>query len=66
MFFGGVYVPRELLPDLVVRIGDVTPPGVQALKDAWIGSGPHPLQLVAMASIAGVAGLAASRLFRWE
>ena len=27
-----------MLPDLLVRIGDYTPPGVQALLDAWSGT----------------------------
>ena len=31
MFLGGVYLPRWLLPDVLVRIGDFTPPGVQGL-----------------------------------
>ena len=37
MFLGGVYLPRWLLPEVLVRIGDFTPPGVQALLDAWSG-----------------------------
>src|SRR5690606_30996549 len=37
MFVGGVYLPRFLLPDFLVRLGDFTPPGVQALLNAWSG-----------------------------
>jgi ABC-2 type transport system permease protein len=66
MFLGGVYVPRMFLPDFLVRIGEYTPPGVQALLDAWMGSAPQPLQLVIMVAITVVAGAAAARLFRWE
>ncbi|HEX6685241.1 MAG TPA: ABC transporter permease, partial [Candidatus Limnocylindrales bacterium] len=33
MFAGGVYLPRFLMPDFLVRMGDYTPPGVQALLD---------------------------------
>ncbi|MEV1330213.1 ABC transporter permease [Micromonospora costi] len=66
MFFGGVYVPRFILPDLIVRIGDYTPPGVQALLDAWTADPPRPLHLAIMAVIAVLAGAAAARLFRWE
>ncbi|MET7372919.1 ABC transporter permease [Micromonospora arida] len=66
MFFGGVYLPRFLLPDAVARIGDYTPPGVQALLDAWTGSSPQPLHLAIMAVIAVAAGAAAAKLFRWE
>jgi hypothetical protein len=66
MFLGGVYLPRVFLPKFLVRAGDYTPPGVQALLDAWRGSAPQPLQLATMAAIAMLAGLAAARLFRWE
>ncbi|MER7893647.1 ABC transporter permease [Micromonospora sp. NPDC094482] len=66
MFFGGVYVPRFILPDLLVRIGDYTPPGVQALLDAWTVASPQPLHLAIMAVIAVLAGTAAAKLFRWE
>ncbi|ASW56907.1 ABC transporter permease [Plantactinospora sp. KBS50] len=66
MFLGGVYLPRFLLPDLLVRIGDYTPPGVRALLDAWTGTSPRPLPLVIMALVTVVAGGTAARLFRWE
>ncbi|SCE90761.1 ABC-2 type transport system permease protein [Micromonospora coriariae] len=66
MFFGGVYVPRFILPDFLVRIGDYTPPGVQALLDAWTGMAPHPLHLGIMAAVAVAAGAIAAKLFRWE
>ena len=66
MFVGGVYVPRVALPEFVQRIGDYFPPGVQAMQDAWIGTGPQPLQLLALAAITLVAGAASVRLFRWE
>ncbi|MFC0503706.1 ABC transporter permease [Micromonospora costi] len=66
MFFGGVYVPRFLLPDVLVRMGDYTPPGVQALLDAWTGTSPRPLHLAIMAAVALLAGTAAAKMFRWE
>lgn len=67
MFFGGVYLPRYLLPDILVRIGDYTPPGVQALLDSWSGdSGARPLQLACLAAITVIAGGVAAKLFRWE
>ena len=66
MFLGGVYLPRWLLPEVVVQIGDFTPPGVQAMLDAWLGAPPQLLPLVIMAAITVVAGAAAARLFRWE
>ncbi|MEU1749355.1 ABC transporter permease [Micromonospora arida] len=66
MFFGGVYVPRFILPDFLVRIGDYTPPGVQALLDAWTGTPPQPMHLGIMVVVAVAAGAGAARLFRWE
>ena len=66
MFLGGVYLPRVLLPEFLQRLGDFTPPGVQALLDAWAGTMPAVLPLVVMAAIAGVAGVVAARSFRWE
>lgn len=66
MFLGGVYLPRPMLPEIVQRIGAYAPPGVQAMQDAWIGTGPEPLQLAVLAAVALVAGAASVRLFRWE
>jgi len=66
MFLGGVYVPRVALPDILVRIGDFTPPGVQGLQDAWMGVGPQLAPLVVMALITVVGGVIAARAFRWE
>ncbi|HEY8454538.1 MAG TPA: ABC transporter permease [Actinopolymorphaceae bacterium] len=77
MLVGGVYVPRFLLPDFLVSLGNYAPPGVQALLDAWLGSdspaaaidpaGPPMLvRLGIMALIAVTAGLVAARLFRWK
>jgi ABC-2 type transport system permease protein len=79
MFAGGVYLPRFLMPDFLIRLGDYTPPGVQALLETWssdaavtatVGAGaagpPLALQLGIMALVVLVAGAAAARLFRWE
>ncbi|WDZ85529.1 ABC transporter permease [Micromonospora cathayae] len=66
MFLGGVYLPRFLLPDVVNRIGAFSPPGVQALFDAWHGTPPRPAHLVTMALVALVAGTVATKSFRWE
>ena len=66
MFLGGVYLPRQMLPEFLIRIGDYTPPGVQGLLDAWSGTSPQLTQLAVMALITVVAGAAASRRFRWE
>ncbi len=66
MFLGGVYLPRQMLPEFLIRIGDYTPPGVQALLDAWSGTSPQPAQLAAMALFTVLAGAAAAKRFRWE
>jgi ABC-2 type transport system permease protein len=66
MFLGGVYLPRVLLPDVLVRIGDFTPPGVQALQDAWLGATPQLAPLACMALVTVVVGALAVRWFRWE
>jgi ABC-2 type transport system permease protein len=66
MFFGGVYLPRFMLPDAVARIGDFVPPGVQSLLDAWTGTAPAVVPLVVMAATAIAAGALAARIFKWE
>lgn len=77
MLAGGVFLPRFLLPEFLVRTGDFTPPGVQALLDGWSGdsavaaavggsASPQVVQLGIMALFAVVAGGAAAKLFRWE
>jgi ABC-2 type transport system permease protein len=67
MLLGGVYLPRWLLPDVLQDLGDVVPPGVQAIQDAWLGTaGVALLPLAIMALITIVAGVAAVRSFRWE
>jgi ABC-2 type transport system permease protein len=67
MFFGGVYVPRFLLPDVIVRIGAYVPPGVQALHDGWVGTtAPTGLHLLVMTIIAVITATVAAKIFRWE
>ncbi|MBB5954281.1 ABC-2 type transport system permease protein [Saccharothrix tamanrassetensis] len=66
MFFGGAYLPRFLMPDLLVRIGEHLPPGVGALQDAWLGTAPSPVHLAVLAVTSVVAGTVAARSFRWE
>lgn len=66
MLLGGVYVPRAYLPEVLVRIADFTPPGVRGLQDAWFGTMPALLPLLALATVTIVAGGVAVRLFRWE
>jgi ABC-2 type transport system permease protein len=66
MLLGGVYYPRTLLPEPLIRVGEFTPPGVQGLQDAWLGVAPQVLPLAALAALAVVVGAISSRMFRWE
>jgi ABC-2 type transport system permease protein len=66
MFFGGVYLPRTLLPDFLNRVADYLPPGVRALQDAWLGGVPQLSYLAIMALITVLAGSVAAKSFRWE
>jgi ABC-2 type transport system permease protein len=66
LLLGGVYFPRPLLPDLLIRIGEFTPPGVQGLQDAWVGATPQLLPLAVLAAVGVAFALIASRTFRWE
>jgi ABC-2 type transport system permease protein len=66
MLLGGVYMPRVFLPDLLVRIGDFTPPGVQGLQDAWFGTMPAGAPLLGMLVLTAVLGFVAVRRFRWQ
>ncbi|MEU8382798.1 ABC transporter permease, partial [Streptosporangium sp. NPDC048865] len=68
MFMAGMWIPRELMPDLVRQIGDFLPmaPFADALRDTWAGQAPQTLHLVVMAATVLVMGGLAARLFRWE
>ncbi|WP_281689682.1 ABC transporter permease [Pseudonocardia thermophila] len=65
-FFGGLYLPRFLLPEVIVRIGEFVPPGIGAFQSAWTGDGATPVQLTVLSAVAVVATVAAVRYFRWE
>ncbi|MFI7707215.1 ABC transporter permease [Nonomuraea sp. NPDC049480] len=67
-FLGGVYFPREIMPDTLRTISDfsVAGPVNQALTDAWAGQAPQPLHLAVIVGGLVVFGGLAVRLFRWE
>jgi ABC-2 type transport system permease protein len=67
-FLAGMYLPRNLMPDLLARIGDFTPMAAfrEAVQAAWVGATPHPLHLVVMAATTVLAAAVAAKLFRWE
>lgn len=68
LFFAGVYIPWNAMPEIMRRISDFTPLGaaIQAVRAAWTGGDVRPLHLVIMAAYAVVAGVAAARFFRWS
>ncbi|MEU8204228.1 ABC transporter permease [Streptosporangium sp. NPDC049046] len=68
LFMAGMWIPRELMPDLVRRIGDFLPmaPFADALRATWAGHAPQPLHLVVMVATVLVMGGLAARFFRWE
>jgi len=66
MFFGGVYLPRFMLPAVIQTIGSYTPPGVEALHQAWLGTAPDWGHLAIMGLVSLVAGTVAAKTFRWE
>ncbi|MCX5415763.1 ABC transporter permease [Streptomyces sp. NBC_00059] len=76
MFFGGAFLPRVLMPDVLREVGEFIPPGLQALTAAWsvdagevtatAGGQPFWLQIAIMAGIAVTASAIAAKLFRWE
>ncbi|GAA3423900.1 ABC transporter permease [Streptosporangium sandarakinum] len=68
LFVAGMWIPRELMPDLIRRIGDFLPlaPFGQAIRDTWAGHAPQPLHLAVMAVTVLATGALAARLFRWE
>ncbi|GAB2747239.1 ABC transporter permease [Amycolatopsis magusensis] len=76
MFFGGAFLPRVLMPDVLREVGEFVPPGLQALTEAWsaeagkitatAGGQPFWLQIAIMAAVAVIASAVAAKLFRWE
>ncbi|MEV0650947.1 ABC transporter permease [Phytomonospora sp. NPDC050363] len=76
MFFGGAFLPRTLMPDVLREAGESVPPGLQALTAAWsaeageitatAGGRPFWLQIAIMAGIAVAGSAIAAKLFRWE
>ena len=68
LFFAGVYIPLDVMPDGIRTVSSYTPAGaaVRALSDSWIGNTPHTSDLLVMLAYTVVAGALAVRLFRWQ
>ena len=68
MFFAGLWAPREVMPDMVQRIGDFTPLGAaeRAMHEAFTGSWPALISATVLVGYLVVFGAASAKLFRWE
>jgi ABC-2 type transport system permease protein len=68
MFFAGLWVPVEVMPELLRNISSFTPlgAGVQALQDATTGTWPRMLHIGALLVWTALAWTGAIRLFRWS
>ncbi|HEX6682906.1 MAG TPA: ABC transporter permease [Candidatus Limnocylindrales bacterium] len=68
MFFAGLWVPREAMPESLRNVSDFTPvgAGVQMLQDATAGDWPQFLHLGVLAGWTLVAWVGAVRTFRWS
>jgi ABC-2 type transport system permease protein len=68
LFFAGVYIPLEVMPEAVRAVSGYTPSGatVQALSASWMGDMPATSSLLALAGYVIGAGALAIWRFRWE
>lgn len=68
MFFAGLWLPRELMPAVLVDISNYTPLGaaVEAMQDSMLGGTLPVAPLLVLAVYAVVFGFLARRFFRWE
>jgi ABC-2 type transport system permease protein len=68
MFFAGLWTPREVFPEVLRRVADLTPLGAgeRAVQAAMSGQWPAWGSLTVLVAYMLVFGLAAARLFRWE
>jgi ABC-2 type transport system permease protein len=68
MFLAGLWVPRALMPAILLRISDYSPlgAGVRALQDSAGGDWPPTQSLLVLLVWAVVTGGLAIRYFRWQ
>lgn len=68
LFFAGIYLPLQVMPEGLQTFSARTPPGaaVQALSDAWAGVTPTATSLLVLVATTVLAGALATRFFRWE
>jgi ABC-2 type transport system permease protein len=68
MFFAGLWLPRALMPDVLLTISNYTPLGaaVEAIQDSMLQGFPPVAPLLVLAGYALAFGFLARRFFRWE
>ena len=68
MFFAGLWLPRALMPEVLLTISNYTPLGaaVEAIQDSMLQGFPPVAPLLVLAGYALVFGFLARRFFRWE
>ena len=68
MFFAGLWLPRAIMPPVLLTISNYTPLGaaVQAIQDSMLQGFPPAMPLLVLAAYPLVFGYLARRLFRWE
>jgi ABC-2 type transport system permease protein len=68
MFLAGTDGPREVMGEVLRRIGDFLPLThvVTAMQDPWIGFGTNVPELALVVGVTAAAALLAARVFRWE
>ena len=68
MVLGGLWFPREAMPELMRTISDHSPAGaaVDAVQEAWFGGTTQVTSLVVLAVSTCLFGLLAAATFRWE
>ncbi|MGH3303288.1 MAG: ABC transporter permease [Streptosporangiaceae bacterium] len=68
MFFAGLWLPRPLMPAVLLDISNFTPVGaaVEAIQDSTLQGFPPVAPLLVLAAYAVVFGYLARRFFRWE
>jgi ABC-2 type transport system permease protein len=68
MFFGGIWIPRPLMPAVLLNISNWTPLGssVDAIQRAMQGLFPSPQSILVLTAYTLVLGYLAVRYFKWE
>ena len=68
IFFAGLWLPRALMPALLLDISNYTPLGaaVEAIQDSMLTGFPPAAPLLVLTAYAAVFGFLARRFFRWE